>query len=287
MAMFMNAKKKKSKTPTTDANAATNSTDPSSPAATAGQDDAPVDSFFAGIKKKKKSKDSSNTDASVLGSNITGNASILGGLDQLGDASADASSKDSSDDINSTGNASNPSSTAVCEGWLGSDRDYTYTELLSRANRLIRANNPDLYASEGKKKIAMVLPQVAREGSKKVSFQNINEVCKKLHRTPEHLIAFLLAELGTTGSVDAEGALIVKGRFQQKQIEAVIKRYVQEYVQCKTCKSPDTVLTKENRLYFQKCEVCGSSRSVSAIRSVLRSQAEKKMAAQQKKANAA
>ena len=211
MAMFMNAKKKKSKAPTTDANAATsNATDPSS---TASQDDAPVDSFFAGIKKKKKSKDSSNTDASVLGSNITGNASILGGLDQLGDASADASSKDSSDDINSTGNAST-SSTAVCEGWLGSDRDYTYTELLSRANRLIRANNPDLYASEGKKKIAMVLPQVAREGSKKVSFQNINEVCKKLHRTPEHLIAFLLAELGTTGSVDAEGALIVKGELQ-------------------------------------------------------------------------
>ncbi len=31
-----------------------------------------------------------------------------------------------------------------------------------------------------------------------------------------------------------------------------------EYVVCKTCKSPDTLLNKENRLYFVTCESCGS-----------------------------
>ena len=31
-----------------------------------------------------------------------------------------------------------------------------------------------------------------------------------------------------------------------------------EYVVCKTCKSPDTLLNKENRLYFITCESCGS-----------------------------
>jgi translation initiation factor 2 subunit 2 len=40
-----------------------------------------------------------------------------------------------------------------------------------------------------------------------------------------------------------------------------------EYVTCKTCKSPDTILTKENRIFFQQCESCGSTRSVSAIKS--------------------
>jgi hypothetical protein len=33
-----------------------------------------------------------------------------------------------------------------------------------------------------------------------------------------------------------------------------------EYVTCKICKSSDTLLGKENRLYFITCEACGSSR---------------------------
>ena len=49
-----------------------------------------------------------------------------------------------------------------------------------------------------------------------------------------------------------------------------------EYVTCKTCKSPDTVLTKENRLYFMTCESCGSKRSVSAIKTGFQAQIGKR-----------
>lgn len=38
--------------------------------------------------------------------------------------------------------------------------------------------------------------------------------------------AFLLTELGTSGSVDAANQLIIKGRFQQKQIESVLRKYI-------------------------------------------------------------
>lgn len=38
--------------------------------------------------------------------------------------------------------------------------------------------------------------------------------------------AFLLTELGTSGSVDANNQLIIKGRFQQKQIESVLRKYI-------------------------------------------------------------
>ena len=34
-----------------------------------------------------------------------------------------------------------------------------------------------------------------------------------------------------------------------------------EYVQCQICKSPDTLLGKENRLYYVTCESCGSRES--------------------------
>ena len=106
--------------------------------------------------------------------------------------------------------------------------------------------------------------------------------------------------MGTTGSVDGAGRLVIKGRFQQKQIENVLRRYMGklriirsrpqqinnmlllsfpptvEYVTCKTCKSPDTLLTKENRIFFMACESCGSRRSVNAIKSGFQAQVGKR-----------
>ncbi|CAG2123302.1 unnamed protein product, partial [Medioppia subpectinata] len=105
-------------------------------------------------------------------------------------------------------------------------------------------------------------PQVLRVGTKKSSFANFLEICRSLHRQPKHMQAFLLTELGTSGSVDAANQLIIKGRFQQKQIESVLRRYIKEYVACQTCRSPDTILQKETRLFFLQCETCGSRRSV-------------------------
>ena len=40
---------------------------------------------------------------------------------------------------------------------------------------------------------------------------------------PVHVIHFLFAEMGTTGSVDDAGRFVIKGRLQQKQIENVLR----------------------------------------------------------------
>lgn len=47
-----------------------------------------------------------------------------------------------------------------------------------------------------------------------------------------------------------------------------------EYVSCKICKSPDTVLGKDNRLYFLTCESCGSKRSVQTIKAGYKAQVD-------------
>lgn len=160
------------------------------------------------------------------------------------------------------------------ESWKGTDRDYTYNELLCRVFRIMSQKNPE-FAGE-RNKYVMIAPEVVREGSKKTLFSNIMEICRRMKRQPEHLISFLYAELGTQGSVDGSGNLVIKGKFQQKQIENVLRRYIIEYVTCKTCKSPDTALAKENRLFFLQCETCGSSRAVSVIKSGFRAQTEKR-----------
>ncbi|KAF9011742.1 domain found in IF2B/IF5-domain-containing protein [Cyathus striatus] len=102
----------------------------------------------------------------------------------------------------------------------------------------LHAANPALLASTSGKRYTIAPPQVQREGNKKSIFANIGEICKRMHRQPEHVIQFLFAEMGTTGSVDGSQRLVIRGRFQQKQIENVLRRYIVEYVTCKTCKSP-------------------------------------------------
>ena len=201
-------------------------------------EDIGVFDFTAKKKKKKKVVDTADFDA-------------------LAEPKADADEEDA-ENVDST-------KSATGDSWLGSDRDYTYKELLGRLFTQYRAMNPDADSGE-KRKYTIVPPNVQREGSKKTCFANVADISKRMHRTAEHVIQFIYAELGTSGSIDGAGRLILKGRFQQKQIETVLRRYINEYVTCKTCKSPDTVLVKENRLFFLDCEQCNSRRSVAAIK---------------------
>ena len=59
------------------------------------------------------------------------------------------------------------------------------------------------------------------------------------------LCMLALQELGTSGNLDGQQRLIVKGRFLPKGFENVIRRYMNEYVLCASCKSPDTLLDRD------------------------------------------
>ncbi|XP_060253703.1 eukaryotic translation initiation factor 2 subunit 2 isoform X2 [Ovis aries] len=61
--------------------------------------------------------------------------------------------------------------------WAGSERDYTYEELLNRVFNIMREKNPDMVAGE-KRKFVMKPPQVVRVGTKKTSFVNFTDICK-------------------------------------------------------------------------------------------------------------
>lgn len=98
-------------------------------------------------------------------------------------------------------------------------------QLLQRFYAQLHASNPALLNSAGKR-YTIAPPQILREGNKKSIFANVSDICKRMHRQPEHVIQYMFAEMGTTGSVDGSGRLVIKGRFQQKQIEHVLRRYI-------------------------------------------------------------
>ncbi|KAJ2000426.1 translation initiation factor eIF-2 beta subunit [Coemansia thaxteri] len=262
-------KKKKSKKINFDDEDATAAGGEDAAATAAGEEEEDGDDAFADLKKKKKkskpkvvsfdsdeeagaeagNEDAEMFDISAMKKKKKSKKSLAAFEAELGGDEADVESK-------SADNAGEP--------WIGTDRDYTYGELLDHFFKIHRGSSHG--GADGKKRFVVAPPQIVRDGSKRSIFANVEDIAKQLHRQSDHLIRYLYAELGTTGSIDSSKRLVIKGRFQQKQIENLLRRYIAEYVRCQTCKFGQTSLTKENSLHFVKCEDCLSTRSVAAIK---------------------
>ncbi|KAF4719427.1 eukaryotic translation initiation factor 2 [Perkinsus olseni] len=144
---------------------------------------------------------------------------------------------------------------------------YPYEQLLARVHEMINEKNPALGGS--KRAMRLPPPKIERVGSKRVSFVNFGEICARMNRSKEHVLQFFLSELGTTGSLAADGQLILKGRYMAKHIESLLRKYLSAYVTCPMCKSLNTEFVRDpaTRLYAMKCNNCGASRTVHAIKS--------------------
>jgi translation initiation factor 2 subunit 2 len=150
--------------------------------------------------------------------------------------------------------------------WEGTDRDYTYTELLDRVFKTIRQKNPN---AGDRKQIRLPPAVLERVGTRKSSWTNFAKTCSALQRSQDHVMQFFMAELATEGSLDGQSRLVMRGKFNQAQIESLIRKYFMEYVACGNCKSSDTTLTRDptTRLYFISCSICQARRSVAPIKS--------------------
>jgi len=69
-------------------------------------------------------------------------------------------------------------------------------------------------------------PQDLIEGTNMTVFVYFMDLCKTMHRQPEHVMMFLLAEMGTSGSLDGKQRLVIKGGFAPKNFEAILRRYI-------------------------------------------------------------
>lgn len=205
----LNKKKKKSSKPKSSEAAVEDGEVP--PAAADGE------SFDATAlkKKKKKSTKPKSTDAGDFDAKLA-----EAGVGEEGEEKEEAepTEDDQSGDLEKgTGIWAHNSTTPI-----------SYNMLLHRFFTLVNEHHPDILSS-GSKSYKIPPPQCLREGNKKTIFANIAEICKRMKRSDEHVTQFLFAELGTSGSVDGSRRLVIKGRFQQKQIENVLRRYIGMY----------------------------------------------------------
>lgn len=90
--------------------------------------------------------------------------------------------------------------------------------------------------------------------------KNLNSIANDLGRDPDHLMKYLLNELGTAGNGEGSSARF-QGRFDQEAVQKRINQYTEGYVLCSECKRPDTRLEKEAGVTILRCEACGARSS--------------------------
>ncbi len=111
-------------------------------------------------------------------------------------------------------------------------------------------------------------PAVSRVGTTRTAWTNFKEICTGMKRAPDHVLSFFLAELGTTGSIDGSDRLLVRGKYQPKYIESLLRKYIAEFVICSMCRNLNTELQRDSttRLWMMNCLTCRCNRTVNAIK---------------------
>jgi len=94
--------------------------------------------------------------------------------------------------------------------------------------------------------------------------RNFQGIASALNREPEHLLKYLLRELGAAGNLEGTQA-VFQGKFLKNTVADRIRRYVEEFVLCRECGKPDTRLERRERVYMLRCEACGAIASVRSV----------------------
>lgn len=133
---------------------------------------------------------------------------------------------------------------------------YDYDKLLSRSINSL----PEKLTS--KERFKMPQGIIFYEGNTTI-LKNFSDIVSDTNRESQHLLSYLLKELGTAGEADGERA-IFQGKIPEEKVQARIHEYVERYVLCRECDRPDTKLMKKNRTLILKCEACGAVHPVKA-----------------------
>lgn len=95
------------------------------------------------------------------------------------------------------------------------------------------------------------------EGSNTI-YNNFSETAKYLNRDIDELFRFIQDSLATSGSLEDDSRAVFKGQFKERRIEEALETYIDGYVRCGECASPDTYLTEQNNATVIRCEACGA-----------------------------
>ena len=132
--------------------------------------------------------------------------------------------------------------------------DEDYLAMLGRAKEKL----PD--TMETHERFELPDLDIIQEG-KITIFRNFMDVAVKLRRDPEHLLQYLLKELGAPGNIE-DRRVVFKAKIRVQDIDDRVRAYTETYVICSECARPDTRMEKDDRTLMLVCEACGARRPI-------------------------
>jgi len=95
----------------------------------------------------------------------------------------------------------------------------------------------------------------------KTYLRNFTEYPKLMRRDPSKLLQYLSKEFAVPAERVGDSAMFI-GKRDPDDFTRLLKIYVNDYVRCLTCQSPDTRIEKEKRIHFLICEACGAKSTI-------------------------
>ncbi len=130
-----------------------------------------------------------------------------------------------------------------------------YEKLLKRMQDKISTKKP-----ASVERFEIPAPNVMWEGQRTI-LRNFMDFPKVLRRDPDKVLQYLAKEFATPAERSGEQAMFV-GRREPHDFVNLFEIYIRDYLECPTCKSPDTRIERENRISFLVCEACGAKSSL-------------------------
>jgi len=130
-----------------------------------------------------------------------------------------------------------------------------YEKLLKRIEKNLLQNSE---ATDSRFELPPV--DVMWEGQK-TYLRNFVEYSEIMRRDPAKLLQYLSKEFAVPAERVGDTAMFI-GKRDPDDFTRLLKIYVNDYIRCLTCQSPDTRIEKEKRIHFLICEACGAKSTI-------------------------
>jgi len=130
-----------------------------------------------------------------------------------------------------------------------------YEKLLKRID-----NNRSKNSAEIDSRFELPAVDVMWEGQR-TYLRNFSDFPKIMRRDSAKLLQYLSKEFAVPAERIGDSAMFI-GKRDPDDFTRLLKIYVNDYIMCPTCKSPDTRTEKEKRISFLICEACGAKSTI-------------------------
>ena len=136
-----------------------------------------------------------------------------------------------------------------------------YEKMLSKAS--------DVLAKATVSQDRLKIPKaVIMEEGKVTVVRNYMDIIEVINRDPKDVSKFLTKEFGIGMTTDGR-RLIINRRISEEDFNNKMEQYMNVYVRCYECNSPDTEIVREARVSLISCKACGAQHPINMSREIM------------------